>query len=74
MIKETNVILRKQTPTTPNEWLYLSSIEDGKESRNFVASVYLGANAEPWQECTNEEKLAWEEAHKQEEPIEPIEQ
>lgn len=60
MIQETNVKLRKQTPTAPNEWLYLSSMEDSKESRNFVASVYLGANTEPWNECTNDEKLAWE--------------
>lgn len=70
MIQETNVILRKQTPNTPNEWLYLSSVEDGIETRNFVASVYLGANTEPWQECTNEEKIAWEEAHKEEKAME----
>ena len=27
MIQETQVLLRKQTPTAPNEWLYQSSME-----------------------------------------------
>ena len=27
MITETQVVLRKQTPTAPNEWLYQSSME-----------------------------------------------
>lgn len=89
MIQETTVTLRKQTPTSPNEWLYQSTIEsrdkeiakeDGVvetiaeevEVRNFVKSVYLGTNAEPWLECTNKEKLAWESSREevQEEPIE----
>lgn len=89
MIQETTVTLRKQTPTTPNEWLYQSTFEsrdkevtneDGVvetiteevEVRNFVKSVYLGTNAEPWAECTDEEKTAWEATRKetQEEPIE----
>lgn len=77
MIQETQVLLRKQTPTAPNEWLYQSTFEtrsrditheDGTtetlteevEVRNFVKSVYLGSNAEPWAECTDEEKTAWE--------------
>lgn len=81
MIQETTVTLRKQTPTTPNEWLYQSTFErrdkevtneegvvetitEEVEVRNFVKSVYLGNNAEPWEECTDEEKTAWEDAHK----------
>ena len=81
MIQETTVTLRKQTPTTPNEWLYQSTFEsrdkevtneegvvetitEEVEVRNFVKSVYLGNNAEPWAECTDTEKLAWEDAHK----------
>ena len=77
MITETQVVLRKQTPTAPNEWLYQSSMEtrtkevtndDGTietlteevEVRQFVRSAYLGNNADPWQECTQEEKEAWE--------------
>lgn len=84
MIQETTVTLRKQIPTTPNEWLYQSTFESRTkevtneegvvetiseeiEVRNFAKSVYLGVTAEPWAECTNDEKLAWEEAHKMEE-------
>ena len=78
MITETQVVLRKQTPTAPNEWLYQSSMEtrtkevtndDGTietlteevEVRQFVRSAYLGNNADPWSECTDAEKTAWEE-------------
>lgn len=53
---------RVQYPTPLNEWLYQDQ-EDG--SRIFTDYVILGKEAEPWQECTNEEKLAWEEAHPQ---------
>jgi hypothetical protein len=65
MIEE--LTIRKQTPTAPNEWLY----EEVEGKSNFVKSVYLGKHAEPWAECTNEEKVQWEKAHKLEEPIEP---
>ena len=51
----------------------VETITEEVEVRNFVKSVYLGNNAEPWSECTNEEKLAWEEAHKPEEP-QPLEE
>ena len=90
MITETQVVLRKQTPTAPNEWLYQSSMEtrtrevtndDGTietlteevEVRQFVRSAYLGNNAEPWSECTDAEKTAWEAEHKEVEPIEQVE-
>lgn len=63
--------LRIQRPTPPNEWLY----EDrGANDRYFTTFVYLGKEEAEWLECTDEEKVKWEEAHKQEEPIEPIEQ
>lgn len=85
MIQETQVLLRKQTPTAPNEWLYQSTFEsrdkeitnkegvvetitEDVEVRNFVKSVYLGKNDIPWSECTSEDKLAWEELNKSEEP------
>lgn len=85
MIQETKVLLRKQTPTAPNEWLYEQTFEtrsreitheDGTtetiteeiEVRNFVNSVYLGATAETWNECTNEEKEEWEREHQPELP------
>ena len=59
--------LRTQTPTAPNEWLYQ---DRGENDRYFTTFVYLGKNEPEWTECTNAEKLAWEEAHKPEEPIE----
>ena len=63
--------LRLQEPSNPNNWLYE---EVSSNERNFALNVYLGKDAEPWHECTNAEKIAWEEAHRVAEPIEPIEQ
>lgn len=57
-----------------NEDGVIETITEEIEVRNFVKSVYLGNNAEPWEECSNEEKLAWEEAHKPEEPEEPTDE
>jgi hypothetical protein len=54
MIEE--IILRKQTPTAPNEWLY----EDNQDGRFFCKEVYLGKHAEPWAECTEADRLAYE--------------
>jgi hypothetical protein len=59
--------LRIQTPTSPNEWCYQ---DQGENFRYFTQRVFLGKNEQQWAECTNEEKQAWEEAHKPEEPIE----
>lgn len=60
--------LRTQTPTAPNEWIY----QDREEDRYFTTFVHLGKEEPEWAECTNEEKLEWEEAHKPEEPIEEV--
>lgn len=85
MIQETQVTLRKQTPTAPNEWLYKTTFEQREkevvnengeteiitedvEVRSFHPSVYLGKDDAPYSECSNEEKLAWDELNKQEEP------
>lgn len=51
-----------------NEEGVVETITEEVEVRNFVKSVYLGNNAEPWSECTDAEKTAWEEAHKVEQP------
>lgn len=51
-----------------NEEGVVETITEEVEVRNFVKSVYLGANAEPWAECTDGEKTAWEELNKAEEP------
>lgn len=72
MIEELSVVLRKQTPNPPNEWLYETIIEDGQEKRNFVPFAYLGKNAEPWPECTDMARIDyeawWERQHPQPEP------
>lgn len=60
MIQEITLTKRVQTPTPPNEWCYQ---DQGENFRYFTKKVILGANAEPWAECTDEEKTAWEEAH-----------
>ena len=67
MIQEITLTKRVQTPTPPNEWCYQ---DQGENFRYFTKKVILGANAEPWAECTDEEKTAWEEAHS-EEVVEP---
>ena len=60
MIEE--LTFRRQTPTPPMDWLYHDE-PDG--NRIFKKEVYLGKNAEPWPECTDEEKVQWEEEHEE---------
>ena len=55
--------IRRQTPSNPNNWLY----RDLGEDRAFSHVVYLGINDTDWDECTNEDKIKWEEEHKKEE-------
>lgn len=59
--------LRPQTPSQPDNWLH-----DGAQdyTRIFSKLVYLGKDAEPWAECTTEEKEQWEREHPQPEPPE----
>lgn len=59
--------LRPQTPSNPDNWLH-----DGAPDwqRIFSKLVYLGKDAEPWAECTNEEKEQWEREHPAPEPPE----
>lgn len=54
--------IRPQYPTPPNEWLHDSKPD---WTRYFTNIVYLGKEAEPWAECTTEEKEAWEREHPQ---------
>lgn len=63
--------IRKQEPSSPDNWLH-----DGVNSwqRLFRKLVYLGKDAEPWAECTTAEKISWEKSHPQPEPPEPEEE
>lgn len=65
-----NTTIKKQTPKNSENWLY----NDGTSGRTFSKVVYLPSTAEYWQECTDAEKQAWEEAHKPEEPQQAEEQ
>lgn len=64
---------REQRTSNPNMWLF-QDIKDEQGNlivRIFAKKVFLAYNAEPWPECTDEEKLAWEAAHPEPEPEEP---
>ena len=56
---------RKQIPSVPDNWLHNNAQDD---TRIFSKLVYLGKDAEPWAECTNEEKEAWEALNPPPEP------
>lgn len=47
------------------KWLYQDQDEN---IRTFTTIVLLGKDAEPWAECTNEEKEQWEEEHRPPQP------
>ena len=52
--------IRKQTTIKPDNWLH-DGAQDWK--RVFSKLIYLGKDAEPWAECTNEEKEEFERIH-----------
>lgn len=54
-----------QRPTSPNEWLHNGAPD---YTRIFTDYIIRPESAPAWAECTNEEKEAWEEEHKQPEP------
>ena len=62
MIQEITLTKRVQTPTPPNEWCYQ---DQGENFRYFTKRVLLGKNEQPWAECTDADKAAWEEAQRE---------
>lgn len=58
-------LIDKNLYADEGKWLY----QDDGENRNFWLSITLAKveNAKYYNECTDAEKTAWEEAHKQEE-------
>ena len=49
-----------QRPKKKGNWLY----EDrGENDRYFTTIVALAEGAQPWPECTDSEKISWEEEH-----------
>lgn len=61
---------RVQRPTNESNWLYKDTPDWG---RLFVKEITLAPNDTEWAECIDADKVAWEEAHKVEEPEEPQE-
>jgi hypothetical protein len=57
----------EQKVTKETNWLYK---EISENERIFSRLISRSEDSIPWIECTNKEKLAWEEAHKPEEPEE----
>ena len=55
--------MNKQVVSEPSRWIY----KDNGEYRLFCKQVYH-ANSEVWPECSDEEKTAWEQANRPEEP------
>ena len=62
--------MKKQTTSNPDNWLYM----ENEYGRQFFKDAYLADIASEYPECTDEEKQAWEEAHKPEEPQQAEEQ
>lgn len=62
--------MREQKPKNPDNWLF----RDSEDNRLFKKKVYLGKNDTEWEECTNEDKQAWEAAHPIEVPEEPVQE
>lgn len=65
--------IRKQTVSTPDNWLYRDYYNnDGTlQTRGFSKYAFLGVNDSNLPECTDAEKQQWEEAHPEPEPEEP---
>lgn len=58
-----------QYPTPPNTWLHDSAPD---YNRIFTDYIIRPETVEPWAECTDEEKAAWEKEHPIPEPEENI--
>lgn len=56
----------EQRPTEGNDWLYE---ERGKDDRYFTDVVYLPEGTPLWEQCTNAEKLAWDDVHMSKEEL-----
>ena len=53
-----NILIRKQTPSTDGNYLYRF---DEQSNRYYISTcVYLGKADTEWDECTEDEKIAFE--------------
>lgn len=78
MITSTTIERREQTPDEGYNWLYRSTYRevDGvqEEIRSFAKKVSLGIYDTPYEQCTQAEYDAWQEAHKEPDPTDTVEQ
>ena len=65
----TEKIIREQTPDVGFDWLYE---EQSDGTRNFARRVLLGIHAVEWQQCTDEEKTAYEEEQRKKAEVESL--
>ena len=62
-----NILIRKQTPTDGGKYLYRF---DENSNRYYVSTcVYLGKSDTEWDECTEEQKLAFEKHNEEQDRI-----
>lgn len=62
-----NILIRKQTPTD-GKYLYRF---DENTNRYFISQcVYLGKSDTEWDECTEDEKIAYEKHNEEQDAIE----
>ena len=54
-----------QRPSEGYDWLYEDRADD---DRYFTTVVYRPEGTDPWLECSDADKQAWEEAHKPAKP------
>ena len=52
-----NIIIRKQTPT---EGMWLYRLDNNSNTYTISKQVYLGKNDTEWDECNEEQKIAFE--------------
>ena len=63
-------MVRKQVPSNPDNWLYQ---KQGEDTCVFSKFVFLGVNAQEWEECDEAFKTQWELEHPEPE-VEEVEQ
>lgn len=57
-----NILIRKQTPSE-GKWLY--RLDENSNIYTISKQVYLGKNDTEWDECSEEQKSAFDEHNKQ---------
>lgn len=63
-----NILIRKQTPSAEGKYLYRL---DKQSNRYYISTcAYLGKSDTEWDECTEDEKIAYEKHNEEHDAIE----